>query len=75
MKCNSGRPRERLLHSAAMPLDRERIIQVLWGLPPGREVDEAVERLIFLAKVEEGLAQLDRGEGIPHDEVERRLLS
>ena len=75
MKCNSGRPRERLLHSTAMPLDRERIIHVLWGLPPGRKVDDAVERLVFLAKVEEGLAQLDRGEGIPHDEVERRLLS
>ena len=48
---------------------------MLWGLPPGRKVDDAVERLVFLAKVEEGLAQLDRGEGIPHDEVERRLLS
>ncbi len=58
-----------------MPLDRERIIHGLWGLPLGRKVDDAVERLVFLAKVEEGLAQLDRGEGIPHDEVKRRLLS
>ncbi|MBF8300764.1 MAG: hypothetical protein HW394_1134 [Acidobacteria bacterium] len=30
-------------------------------------------RLVFLAKIEEGLAQLDRGDGIPHDEVKRRL--
>lgn len=58
-----------------MPLDRQWIIHVLCGLPPGRKVDDAVERLVFLAKVEEGLAQLDRGEGIPHDEVKRRLLS
>ena len=57
-----------------MPLDRERNIHVLWGLPPGRKVDDAVERLVLLAKVAGGLAQLDRGEGIPHDEVERRLL-
>ena len=57
-----------------MPLDRERIIDALSDLPPGRKVDDATERLVFLAKVEEGLAQPDRGEGIPHDEVERRLL-
>ena len=75
LQFSSGRPRERLLHSTAMPLDRQWIIHVLSGLPPGRKVDDAVERLVFLAKVEEGVAQLDRGEGIPHDEVERRLLS
>jgi predicted transcriptional regulator len=32
-------------------------------------VDDAIERLVFLAKIEEGLDQLDRGEGVPHDEV------
>ena len=36
-------------------------------------VDDAIERLVFLAKIEEGLAQLDHGEGVPHDEVKRRL--
>jgi predicted transcriptional regulator len=30
-------------------------------------------RLFFLAKIDEGLAQFDRGEGIPHDEVKCRL--
>jgi hypothetical protein len=28
---------------------------------------------VFLAKVEAGLAELDRSEGIPHDEAKRRL--
>jgi predicted transcriptional regulator len=28
---------------------------------------------VFLAKVEEGLAQLDAGKGVPHDQVKRRL--
>ena len=58
-----------------MSFDRERIIDAPSDLPPGCSVDDAIERLVFLAKVEEGLAQPDRGEGIPHDEVERRLLS
>jgi predicted transcriptional regulator len=32
-----------------------------------------IERLVFLAKIDAGLTELDAGEGIPHDEVKRRL--
>ena len=52
---------------------RERMIEAIRELPPDASVDDAIERLVFLAKVEEGLAERDRGEGIPHDEVKRRL--
>ena len=52
---------------------RDRIIDALRDSPPDSIVDDAIERLVFLAKIEEGLAQLDRGEGIPHEEVKRRL--
>lgn len=41
-------------------------------------VHEAVERLIgyddwFIRQVEQGLAQIDRGETLPHDEVTARM--
>jgi predicted transcriptional regulator len=49
------------------------MIEAIRALPPDASVDDAIERLVFLAKIEEGLAELDRGEGIPHDEVKRRL--
>ena len=52
---------------------RDRMIEALRELPPDATVDEAIERLVFLAKIEAGLAELDRGEAIPHDEVRRRL--
>ena len=52
---------------------RDRMIEALRELPPDATVDDAIERLVFLAKIDAGLAQLDRGEGIPHDEVRRRL--
>jgi predicted transcriptional regulator len=52
---------------------RERIIEALRTLPPDATVDDAIERLVFMAKVEEGLAQLDAGQGIPHEEVKRRF--
>lgn len=54
-------------------LTRERMIEAIRDLPADASVDDAIERLVFLAKIEEGLAQLDRGEGISHDEVKRRL--
>ena len=54
-------------------LNCDRIIDALRELPAESDVDDAIERLVFLAKIEAGLAQLDRGEGIPHDEVKRRL--
>ncbi len=54
-------------------ITRERMIEAIRELPENASVDDAIERLVFLAKIEEGLAQLDRGEGIPHDEVKRRL--
>ncbi len=52
---------------------RDRMIEALRELRPDATVDEAIERLLFLAKIDAGLAELDRGEGIPHDEVKRRL--
>ena len=54
-------------------LTRERMIEAIRDLPLDASVDDAIERLVFLARIEEALAQLDRGEGIPHDEVKRRL--
>jgi hypothetical protein len=52
---------------------KDRIIEVLRGLPPDATVDDAIERLVFMARIEEGLAQLDAGEGVPHEEVKRRF--
>lgn len=55
------------------PLTRDRIIEALREMPPTATIDDAIERLVFLAKIEEGLAELDAGKSIPHDEVKRRL--
>jgi predicted transcriptional regulator len=52
---------------------KERILEALRSLPADATVDDAIERLVFMAKVEEGLAQLDAGQGISHEEVKRRF--
>jgi predicted transcriptional regulator len=55
------------------PTTRERILQALRDLPPDATFDDAIDRLVFLAKIDAGLAELDAGKGIPHDEAKRRL--
>jgi predicted transcriptional regulator len=52
---------------------KERILEALRGLPADTTVDDAIERLVFMARVEEGLQQLDAGEGVSHEEVKRRF--
>ena len=52
---------------------KERILEALRGLPADATVDDAIERLVFMARVEEGLQQLDASQGVSHEEVKRRF--
>jgi len=54
-------------------MTRDRILEALQDLPADATVDDAIERLVFLAKIDAGLAELDEGRGIPHAEVKQRL--
>jgi predicted transcriptional regulator len=40
-------------------------------MPQEFDVDELIERLLFIEKVEEGLKQIDNGQKIPLDEVKK----
>ena len=52
---------------------KQQILDALRDLPEDATVDDAIERLVFLAKVREGLAQLDAGQSLDHDAVKRRV--
>ena len=52
---------------------RERILGAPQDLPDDATVDDAIEKLVFLARIDAGLADLDAGKAIPHEEVKRRL--
>lgn len=47
--------------------------QTAENLPPNATVEEAMERLLFLARIEQGIAQADAGKTVAHEEVRRRL--
>ena len=61
------------MHFMQESLTRDRIIEALQAMPPNATIDDAIERLIFLAKLESGLAELDESEGVAHNEARRRF--
>jgi predicted transcriptional regulator len=56
------------------PVAKERILKAVEELPDDATLDEAIEKLCFLAKVERGLQQANAGKTLSHDEVKERLL-
>lgn len=55
--------------------EKEIVLETIRALPDDCSLEEIAERIDFMAAVQKGLDQLDRGEGIPHDEVKRQLAS
>ena len=53
---------------------KQRILQAVESLPENATLEDAIERLCFLAKVEEGLRQSDAGETVSHKDAVRQLL-
>ena len=53
---------------------KERVINAVRALPEDATVEDAMERLYFLAKVEEGIRQADTGQTVSHDEARGRIL-
>jgi hypothetical protein len=44
-------------------------------LPAEASLDDIAARVDFLAAVQKGFDQLDRGEGMPHTEVKRQIAT
>ncbi len=52
---------------------KERVIEAVQGLPDDASVEDAMERLLLLSKIERGLAQANAGQTIPHAQVKERM--
>jgi predicted transcriptional regulator len=54
---------------------RELVLDVMNQLPENAPIEdeEVLERIAFVAGVQEAIAEADRGEGIPLEEVEKLI--
>jgi predicted transcriptional regulator len=54
--------------------DKQRVLEAVQRLPEDATVEDAIERLCFIAKVQQGLGELDAGQSTTHEEAKRRIL-
>jgi predicted transcriptional regulator len=52
---------------------KEQMLRAIQELPPEATVEDAVESLYLLAKVECGVAQAEAGQVVTHEEARRRM--
>ena len=56
-------------------MKRNKVLEAVKELPQEFELDELIERLVFIEKVEKGLKQLDEGGTQTHEEVKKVIQS
>jgi predicted transcriptional regulator len=54
---------------------KELLREAVEQLPDDASVEDAMDRLYFLAKIARGIAAADRGDVVPHDEARRVILA
>jgi predicted transcriptional regulator len=52
---------------------KEAVLEMIQRMPDDTTIPDIMAELYFRQKVDEGLRQLDAGEGLPHDEAKKRL--
>ena len=52
---------------------KQQVIRMIEALPEESTVDDIMAELYFKQQVDAGLKELDKGNWIPHEEVEKRL--
>ena len=55
--------------------EKQRAIDALRALPEHATIEDAIERLCFMAKIEEGLRQSDGRQLVSHDEIKKQFMS
>jgi predicted transcriptional regulator len=55
--------------------EKEIVLETIRALPDDCSIEEIAERIEFMAAVQKGLDQLDKGATVAHDEVKKQLAS
>ena len=54
-------------------LTREKLIETIKKLPAGFSIDEVIDRIYLLEKIETGLQQSKKGQVTPDEELDSKL--
>jgi predicted transcriptional regulator len=53
---------------------KERALEATRALPDDATIEDAIEKLCFIAKIKEGLQPSETGRVVSHEEVQKRFL-
>ena len=54
---------------------KELVIEAIQDLPDDASMDQIVDRVGFMAALQKGIDDIERGDTIPHAEVRKRLAA
>ena len=52
---------------------KQKAIKAVQALPDDASFEDALDRLLLLAKIERGIQQLDAGQSIPHAKMKAKM--
>lgn len=52
---------------------KQKVLRAVKGLPANASYEDAMEKLLFLAKIEKGLHQADAGQTVPHEKIKQKM--
>ena len=52
---------------------KQKVMKMVRDLPANASIEDAMERLLFLAKIEKGLEQADSGQTLSHAKVKEKM--
>ena len=52
---------------------KELVLEAVRNLPEDAAIEDAMEKLLVIAKIERGIEQAENGQTISHDEVRQRV--
>jgi hypothetical protein len=56
-------------------MTKDKVLEAINEMPQVFELDDLIEKLIFIEKVEKGIGQLKSNETISHEEVKMKVKS
>jgi predicted transcriptional regulator len=52
---------------------KQKVLQAVNDLPDDASIEDAIQRLVLLAKIDRGIQQADAGQTVPHSQVREKM--
>ena len=54
---------------------KEIVLEAIQELPDNVSIDQIADRVEFMAAIQKGIADIDRGDTVPHEEIKKQLAT